>query len=114
MKIFTLLMLLSLISMPAFSSDYSDKSKQSGYIVEAKDFLKSRMKDPGSVKWQNVRFNTANVDGKALPAVCGEVNSKNAFGGYTGFQRFVSVPPAIAVVEDEVADFHNIWNVMCR
>ena len=45
---------------------------------------------------------------------CGEVNSKNSFGGYTGFKRFISAgSPDMTYLETEVKDFHLAWNKFC-
>lgn len=50
-------------------------------IATAQSLVKDRLKDPESAQFRNVR---------RLPDgdVCGEVNSKNGFGGYVGFQHF--------------------------
>lgn len=46
-------------------------------------------RDPGTAQFRNVeRRNTD--DG--LPAYCGEVNGKNAYGGYVGFVGFYYNP----------------------
>ena len=50
----------------------------------AKDKVKETLKDPKSAQFKNVMFR--NVGNS--PVICGEVNSKNSFGGYIGFQRF--------------------------
>ena len=47
--------------------------------------IKERLKDPDSAKFRNTFI--VRVQGQAL--LCGEVNSKNSFGGYTGFTRFM-------------------------
>ena len=43
--------------------------------------VRARLKDPDSARFQNIR----NV---GRGEICGEVNAKNAFGGYVGFQHF--------------------------
>jgi len=44
------------------------------------------LKDPDSAKFRNVRF----VKYNARTVVCGEVNAKNSYGGYVGFENFVA------------------------
>lgn len=56
------------------------------------------MKDPGSAEFCNTFVSNA----IGAPVVCSEVNAKNSFGGYTGFQRFVS-GGSIQVVETDMA-----------
>lgn len=48
----------------------------------AEDDVRASLKDPDSAKFRGVvKFSTG--------AVCGEVNAKNAMGGYVGFTPFV-------------------------
>ncbi len=46
--------------------------------------------------------------------VCGEVNSKNGFGGYAGYQRFIATA-GFAVLEREMesAEFARAWAEAC-
>ena len=81
------------------------------WIEKGKDAIRNRMKDPGSSVFQNVFFSRTS-DG--APVTCGEVNGKNSFGGYSGFQRFVSAgSPELSFLETEVADFSTLWDTMC-
>lgn len=51
----------------------------------AKEAIKNQMKDPESTQFRNVR-QTVNSLGSQY--ICGEVNSKNSYGGYVGFKYF--------------------------
>jgi len=75
-----ILLLLALISTTNFSF-----AKDSPFTLEAMDNIKNRMKDPSSTQFKNLREikNTLNT-----PSLCGEVNSKNSYGGYVGFKPF--------------------------
>lgn len=109
------LYLVLLVALPSSAiADYNDTNWQSKYIVEGQFFVKDRLKDPSSAKFRNMHFKQNRVEGKVLAAVCGEVNSKNSFGAYAGFVRFISVPPVISATEDEMADFSSLWNTLCR
>ena len=46
----------------------------------AKRVVSNELKDPESAQFRNLRINGVDL--------CGEVNAKNSFGGYTGFKRF--------------------------
>jgi len=62
------------------------------------------LKDPDSADIRNHNGN------------CGEVNSKNGFGGYTGYKRFIACT-AIVAIEGENMDsdeFQKAWNQICR
>jgi hypothetical protein len=49
-------------------------------VTEAQRRVAERLIDPDSAQFRNVTV--------VGDSVCGEVNSKNRFGGYVGFQRF--------------------------
>jgi hypothetical protein len=91
-------------------SDGLDKGKQIAWIDMSQGAIKSRLKDPDSAQFRNVYF----TDASGGPMVCGEVNSKNSYGGYVGFQRFVASGDTLAFLEKEVKDFHKIWVKFCQ
>ena len=75
--------------------------------------LRGELKDPDSMKVRNevVPY------GKAY--LCGEVNSKNSFGGMTGYKGFIAspsktVPIAIQGENMDDTEFQKSWNALCR
>ena len=48
-----------------------------------KDRVKSNLKDPYSAHFKNIFYSPEDS------AICGEVNSKNEFGGYVGYRKFI-------------------------
>lgn len=62
-------------------------------IAKVKHEILESLKDPDSAKFRRI---TVSSDGSM---VCGEVNSKNAMGGYVGFKKFVNI-------EDKGNDFY--------
>lgn len=77
----------------------------------AKTAVADQMKDPSSAQFREVR----RVD----DAVCGEVNGKNSFGAYSGFQRFFVVDGQEPVLEPSEAgaalDYFGIaYDLRCR
>lgn len=85
------------------------RSQKNLWIIKTQDGVRNRLKDPGSAEFRNVFFKRH----EGTPIVCGEVNSKNGFGGFTGFQHFVGAGEAMVYLEEEVADFSQVWNEMC-
>ena len=71
----------------------------------AREYVSTHLKDPASAQFQNQK------------ATCGEVNSKNGVGGYTGFQRFIVGSKEIVVLERDsglsLADFDHAWRTAC-
>lgn len=57
-------------------------------IGAALDSVKRSLKDPDSAKFDGVRM----VKYQSGNVVCGSVNAKNSYGGYTGFKPFVAGP----------------------
>lgn len=74
----------------------SEMAKQTAYFVDknglqeaeekSKQSVLALMKDPDSSKFRNIR-EVSIPDGIVF---CGEVNSKNSYGGYAGFTWFVA------------------------
>ena len=71
---------ISAMIMSLSSCDMGLVSKQSGKAI-----ISSLMKDPDSAQFRDVR--EAKHEGRRI--VCGEVNAKNGYGAYAGFERFV-------------------------
>ena len=56
-------------------------------LEEIKDGVAELLRDPSSVQIRDVRI-VENPKGRFY---CGEVNGKNAYGGYAGFMNFMSI-----------------------
>lgn len=88
---------------------------ESGDIKKAKEDVSNELRDPSSAQFRNI----SQTEKKSLlefgvVTVCGEVNGKNAYGGYVGFQRFVSQPKFGRVyMENSWSTFDNIWLQHC-
>lgn len=78
-------------------------------IAQAQQATKARLKDPDSAEFRNIYVSVSN--GERI--VCGEVNSKNSFGGYSGFQSFVGGASFILLKEDGKI-FEDIWDEVCK
>ncbi|HHY0523017.1 TPA: hypothetical protein ACVU5K_004812 [Vibrio parahaemolyticus] len=103
---------LLLLSFDTFA-EYSEKQKEELWIVKGQMAVKEKLKDSGSAKFRNLFFNRSK-DG--IPVTCGEVNSKNSFGAYSGYQRFVSGGSIeLTFLEEEVSDgFSKVWKTLCQ
>ena len=53
----------------------------------AENFVRERLKDPESANFRDLVVRQF----KGKDAVCGQVNAKNGFGAYVGFQKFVYI-----------------------
>lgn len=80
------------------------------WVAKAKAAIKDRLKDPHSAEFRSLRVSTKG----GVPVVCGEVSSKNSFGGRSGFQRIVSAArPDLTFLEEEVGDMDSVWRMFC-
>lgn len=89
----------------------SRQDKEQEYIYLNKNRLKSVLKDPESAEFSGVFVSYLN----GSPVVCGYVNSKNSFGGFSGTQRFVSAG-TVQVTEDmmRAGEMESTWAKACN
>ena len=77
--------------------------------------VRDQMKDPESTQFRNLRLVRRVDSPEPRYNLCGEVNSKNSFGGYVGFQRFASDGSAGGATIDASGEtfrrenFENYW-----
>lgn len=62
-------------------------------IPKLRSYASKQLKDPSSATYRNEIL-------KKTGWLCGELNSKNSYGGYVGFKRFFVSSPAEAYLED--------------
>jgi len=87
-------------------------NKKLTWVSAGKIATKAKLKDSSSAEFRNVYFNRGSDN---IPMTCGEVNSKNSFGSYTGYQRFVSAGKSeLTFLEEQVPDFNTVWNRFCK
>jgi hypothetical protein len=72
-----------------------------GAIIQV---VKSILRDPDSAKFRGIvqRYNV----------ICGYVNARNGFGGYTGYKEFMITRTRIRL-NDGSRNFMNEWNSTC-
>lgn len=102
------------VASPSAGKDFYDKStdvKRVAWMDRGMQMVRSALKDGDSAKFRGVFFS----DEGSVPTACGEVNAKNSFGGYGGFQRFLSAGSReLTLLEEQVSDFDVVWTKFCR
>lgn len=86
------------------------KSEKTAWSKIIKDHVREKLKDPQSAVFRNTAF--SDLDG--IPFLCGEVNSRNSFGGMTGYQRFIGTGANSVLIEEQSSEFHVLWDKVCR
>lgn len=64
-------------------------------MPKARDAVTKNLRDPNSAQFRNQDFY------RKAGRVCGEINSKNAYGAYVGFKRFISTSSGRYFIEGE-------------
>jgi RNA polymerase subunit RPABC4/transcription elongation factor Spt4 len=77
--------------------------------VKAERSVSNLMKDPDSTKFKNVFFNQTKKGGSVI---CGNYDSKNSFGAYSGFKRFIS-NGTTTFIEERDTNIAEIWVETC-
>jgi len=88
----TLLMCgVMLLGLPADSEAHAvSTSQNTAVFASAKAAVTGHLKDPDSARFGGlIRQTRPNVRGEPTDVVCGNVNARNSFGGYTGMSGFV-------------------------
>jgi len=89
----------------------SQEVKELAWMDKGKTAVRSKLKDPNSAMFKEVFYSKSG----GVPMTCGLVNSKNSFGGYGGYQRFVSAGKYdLTYLEEQVKDFAKVWDKFCR
>jgi len=93
-------------------AEKAEADRQQAWIFKGQDAVKAKLKDPESAQFKDTFFNKGSSN---VPVSCGWVNSKNGFGGFTGYQRYVSAGKAeLTFLEEQVTDFQIVWNKFCK
>lgn len=75
----------------------------------AERLVRSRLRDPDSAV-----FGSAHVSQRGgTPVVCGTVNGKNALGGMTGYQRYLSGGITALEEDTEAGAMDELWSRLC-
>jgi hypothetical protein len=98
---------------PATSGELVDRNwRELEWMHLGKNSIKEKLKDPESARFKDVYFCRNAHD---IPMTCGWVNARNSFGGYGGFERFISAgKPEMSHLESEGHGFSTAWNGLCR
>jgi len=81
-----------------FSISYAENISEN----ETKEKVKSVLKDPDSAKFQNIK---TVINSIGQESICGEVNARNSFGGYTGFSSFSYTNGTVIFFEENVHQY---------
>lgn len=87
----------------------SDSTQDALTKIRAERAVRELLRDGRTAEFRNVDVKRTEND---VRYTCGEVNAKNAFGGYGGYQRFISLGQA-TFLQEQVDDFEPVWRQFC-
>lgn len=91
----------------------AEQQQQFLWIEASKDAVRAQLKDGNSAQFRNVIFHRGK-DG--LPMVCGQVNSRNSYGAYGGYQLFAASGrngPVVLQEQMEPKEFGKVMKRLC-
>jgi RNA polymerase subunit RPABC4/transcription elongation factor Spt4 len=95
---------------PAYDAEAGVRRADADLQYAAQEAVKAQLRDPESAKFSNVTV----VHKPGSTAVCGEVNARNGFGGYTGYQQFMASGQMAVIRTAATGDaFVRLWNKAC-
>jgi len=73
---------------------------EKSYIEDSLNSVKNSLKDPDSAKFYGIY--ATQKPNQTKPNICGYVNAKNSYGGYTGKKPFLATPGHVSLWGDVV------------
>ncbi|MBD1224936.1 hypothetical protein IC789_09150 [Acinetobacter seifertii] len=107
-KILLIALFSSLLFGCAKTKEEKLQEERNKLDVMVQQLVRNALKDGDSAKFRNQW------------ELCGEVNAKNSFGAYTGFQRFIASKEKIYFENEYNSDsysisaFNQVWNTDCK
>ncbi len=93
-----------------YRAGYSPSNQEASYIAKTQLYVKDRLGDSSGT-----RFRSMYVSRKiGEPVVCGQINAKSGFDGYSGWQRFIAGPDLVFIEEMMPAgEMEQSWAQVC-
>jgi hypothetical protein len=76
----------------------AQRAEGEAQVAKAGKLLADNLRDVSSARFRNVFLQkTLGKDGNESVSLCGEVNSKNGYGGMSGFHKFILIDDQVYV-----------------
>jgi hypothetical protein len=91
------------------TAQQKQREEQATLTSLGEKYVREKVLEPGQAQFRNQFIGKGG-------APCGEVNAKDAFGGYIGYQRYISVARDLTLLAQDVsaAEFDQQWQQLCR
>jgi hypothetical protein len=105
------LFIASMVRTAACDETTTDCSVAPG-MYRFEEVVESGLKDPDSAEFRNQVIHKLKTEtGETYYAMCGEVNARNGFGAYAGFQRVIAT--GMPLMDDGGDVFQGMWEKVC-
>lgn len=98
-------------AMEAQQRQMQAEKEEAEVIERAKTEMANVLKDPDSAQYRNITVGQKSKD--KAKYVCGQVNSKNAMGGYVGYKDFVYVDGDTVFIANDNTMINEFVNAIC-
>ena len=91
------------------------KAEQKKLISKLHNAVVESLKDPDAAKFRKEFLSWSESEEDPKIALCGEMNGKNSYGGYTGFGPFIATSDGQIMVDGNpsIGSFEYLWPVWC-
>ncbi|MBV7536743.1 hypothetical protein KW842_13295 [Duganella sp. sic0402] len=91
------------------SAEQKQREETAVLTSQGEKYVREKVLEPSQAQFRNQFIGKGG-------APCGEVNAKDAFGAYIGFQRYISVARDLTLLAQDVspAEFDVQWQQLCR
>ena len=92
------------------ASDEDKRREQASTLTRlGEKYVREKVREPQAALFRNQFIGKTG-------APCGEVNAKDAFGTYIGYQRYISVARDLTLMAQDVApaEFEASWSQLCK
>ncbi|TFW16677.1 hypothetical protein [Duganella callida] len=100
-----------LLALAACGKSAEQKQREENAVLTqlGEKYVREKILEPGQAQFRNQFIGKGG-------APCGEVNAKDAFGAYIGYQRYISVARDLTLLAQDVspAEFEAQWQQLCR
>jgi hypothetical protein len=105
------LVLALCVSLGACGESEAEKRREEAVNLTrlGEKYVREKVREPQAALFRNQFIGKTG-------APCGEVNAKDAFGAYIGYQRYISVARDLTLMAQDVApaEFEASWTQLCR
>lgn len=95
-------------------SPWSERTKTAKVADAGMAAVRHALFDAESARWRDVRVVVKATPAGRMRTLCGEVNAKNRWGGYAGFQRFMATERLAPIFDRGQAEFQGLYQFFCR